>query len=89
MLRLKLEGPVTAKITLRGSTAGAAAIAWRTKEEKDFLPAHRAAFTVTASDAWQTHEVALPAGGTIVHLRLHFPGGRVELRGVGFESRAE
>jgi arylsulfatase A-like enzyme len=86
---LKLAGPVTARITLRGSAAGAAAVAWRTKEENDFLPAHRAGFTVTASDGWQTHEVPLPASGTIVHLRLHFPGGRVELREVEFESRAK
>lgn len=86
---LRLKGPAVARLTLRGTTAGAAAIAWRTKEEKDFQPAHRSTFTVTASDGWQSHEVPLPAEGTIVHVRLHFPGGRVELRELAFESAAE
>ena len=38
---LKLRAPATAKVTLKSSIAGEASLAWRTDEQKDFLPANR------------------------------------------------
>ena len=79
---LDVKGPATAKVTLKAATSGEAAFAWRTAEQKDFLPENRAAFSVTASDDWQTHTIALPATGTIIHVRLHLPGGTTQVREV-------
>jgi len=78
--RFQATGPVTATLSLKTSTAGQAAIAWRTAEQKDFAPETRAVFPLAASDDWQTHEVQLPARGTLIHLRLHLPGTTAEVR---------
>lgn len=67
-------GPVAAKLSLKTSTAGQAAIAWRTSEQKDFAPENRIVFPIAASDDWQSCEVKLPVTGTLIHLRLHLPG---------------
>jgi arylsulfatase A-like enzyme len=80
--QFKANGPVTAKLSLKASTAGQAMIAWRSSEQKDFVPENRAVFPVTASDDWQTQEIKLPASGTLIHLRLHFPGGTTLVRQV-------
>jgi uncharacterized sulfatase len=87
--KFKLAGPATARLSLKTSTAGPAAIAWRMDGDKDFLPANRAAFQVTASDDWQTHEIQLPASGRIIHLRIHLPGGITQLREPDFKPAAQ
>ena len=83
---LEVKGPATAKVTLKAATSGEAAFAWRTAEQKDFLPENRATFSVTASDDWATNEVPLPATGTIIHVRLHLPGGTTHVREVTITS---
>ena len=87
--QLKLSAPVTAKVTLKTSTAGEASFAWRTDGQKDFVPASRATFAITSSEDWQTHEVPLPATGTIVHLRLHLTGGTTLLREIKVQSGSQ
>jgi uncharacterized sulfatase len=84
--QLKLEAPVTAKVALKIATAGQAAFAWRTNDQKDFLPGNRASFAVASSDDWQTFEIPLPATGMIVHVRLHLPGGTTLLREINLQS---
>jgi len=86
---LRLRAPATAKVTLKSSIAGEASFAWRTDEQKDFLPANRARFTVNASEDWQTHEIKLPATGTIIHLRLHPPGGVTLFREIQTSSTSK
>jgi uncharacterized sulfatase len=81
---LELAAPVTVRLVLQASTTGPAAIAWRVAGDKDFLPAHRVTFAVTASGDWQTHTVPLPAQGTLIHLRLHLPGGVSRIREIEF-----
>jgi uncharacterized sulfatase len=83
---LKLNAPVTASVTLKTSMAGEASFAWRTDSQKDFVHANRAYFTVTSSDDWQTHDIPLPANGTIIHLRLHLPGGVALIREIKVPS---
>jgi arylsulfatase A-like enzyme len=78
--QFKVIGPVTVKLAFKASATGEAAIAWRTSEQKDFVPENRAAFQVTAADNWQTQEIKLPASGTLIHLRLHLPGGTTLVR---------
>ncbi len=78
--QFKIIGPATVKLAFKTSASGQAVIAWRTSEQKDFVPENRAAFPVTASNNWQTHEIRVPASGTLIHLRLHFPGGTVLVR---------
>lgn len=78
--QFKATGPVTVKLSLKTSAAGQAAIAWRSSAQKDFVPENRAVFQIAASDDWQTHEVQLPVTGTLIHLRLHLPGGSTLVR---------
>lgn len=77
---LKLRGPVAAKIVLKTAAAGPASVTWRMDGEKDFLPANRIPFQITAKDDWQTHEITIPATGRIIHVRVHLPAGGAELR---------
>jgi arylsulfatase A-like enzyme len=77
---LKVRGPATARISLKSAVSGKAAVAWRIGGEKDFVPANQTTFAVSASDDWQAHEVALPATGTIIHVRIHLPGTLTYLR---------
>ena len=78
--QLKLEGPLTASLTLKTATAGSASVAWRLEGDKDFLPANRIAFDVMAGHDWQTCAFEIPASGKLIHLRLHLPGGRTQIR---------
>jgi hypothetical protein len=48
--------------------------------DKDFLPANRVAFKISAESDWQTHEVQLPTHGKVIHLRVHLPSGSIEIR---------
>ena len=82
--QLKLDAPVTAKVTLKTSTNGDASFAWRTTGQKDFLPANLATFSVTSSEDWQTHELRIPATDTIIHLRFHLPEGTTLIREIKF-----
>ena len=86
--KLELTGPVVAKVTLRPAVAGTASFAWRTAGQQEFLPENRVTFAVTAADDWRTHEVRLPAAGTIVHVRLHLPGGTTLVRSLRFDPAA-
>lgn len=83
--KLKLRGPVTARITLKTSAAGEGAIAWRMDGDKDFLPANRVRFEVKASADWQTHEVQIPTSGRVIHVRVHLPAGAAEFRTLEFK----
>jgi len=83
---LELAAPVTVSLALKSSAPGKAAIAWRVAGDKDFLPANRVTFAVTASDDFTTHEVALPATGTVIHLRIHPSGGVTQIRNIEFKT---
>ncbi len=87
--QLSLKGPVTATVVFKTATAGEAGFAWRLEGEKDFVPANRVNFAVTASGEWQTRETLLPAAGTVIHLRLHLPGGTTFLREIKVETAAK
>lgn len=78
--QLKLKGPLTASLSIKSDTAGAGGIAWRMDGDKDFLPANRVAFKVSADSDWQTNEVPLPANGNLIHLRIHFPVGSTQIQ---------
>jgi hypothetical protein len=67
---LNLPGPVTAIVTLRAGQPGDLTLAWRTKDEKDFLPANKATLTWPQKDEPQTLETRLPVTGRLIHLRL-------------------
>jgi arylsulfatase A-like enzyme len=86
--QLKIAGPATVKLTLKTAASGAAAIAWRVEDDKDFLPANRVSFEVKASTDWQTHEIPLPAKGSIIHVRVHLPAGGAEFRAIEFKPSA-
>jgi uncharacterized sulfatase len=86
--QLKLAGPVTAKVTFKTSASGQGAIAWRVDGDRDFLPANRVPFEVKASDDWQTHEIKIPAKGSVIHVRVQLPPGPAQFRTLDFKPAA-
>jgi uncharacterized sulfatase len=84
--KLKLAGPVIAKITLKTAANGQAAIAWRIDGDKDFLPANRVAFPIQGSDSWLTHTLQIPTTGRVIHVRVHLPAGSAEFREIELKS---
>jgi uncharacterized sulfatase len=86
--QLKLQSPLSALLIIQSDTAGAGGIAWRMEGDKDFLPANRIAFKVSAVSGWQTHEIPLPAKGKMIHLRVHFPLGRTQIQTLAIKDTA-
>lgn len=84
--KLKLAGPVTAKLTLKTTAAGQGAIAWRLDGDKDFLPANRLDFPLLATADWQTHTLEIPTTGRVIHVRVHLPSGGAEFKTVDIKS---
>jgi hypothetical protein len=78
--KLKLAGPVTAKLTLKTAATGQGAIAWRLDGDKDFLPANRLTFPLQTTADWQTHALEIPNAGRVIHVRVYLPAGGAEFR---------
>jgi arylsulfatase A-like enzyme len=80
---LNLAGPLRAAIRLRAPAGGALTLAWRTRDQPDFTPENTARASVTGSGDWQTVMLAVPAKGSVIHVRLHLPtGGPVDLSSI-------
>jgi len=86
--QLRLKGPLTVSLRIKSESASAGGIAWRMDGDKDFLPANRVAFKVSAESNWQTHEVPLPAKGKMIHLRVHFPPGNTQIQTLAIKDAA-
>jgi arylsulfatase A-like enzyme len=71
---LTLSAPVTADLRLRATAGGSGEFSWRTTEQKDFTPDQKMSFKFEGKPDWQTVKVALPAKGTVIHVRLSFSG---------------
>jgi uncharacterized sulfatase len=84
--KLKLAGPVTAKLTLKTTATGQAALAWRLDGDKDFLPANRLTFPLQATAEWQTHTLEIPTSGRVIHVRVHLPAGGAEFREIELKA---
>jgi len=85
--KLKLAGPVTAKLTLKTAATGQGAIAWRLDGDKDFLPANRLTFPLQATADWQTHTLEIPTTGRVIHVRVHLPAGSAaEFQGIELKT---
>jgi hypothetical protein len=84
--KLKLAGPVTAKLTLKTAATGQGAIAWRLDGDKDFLPANRLTFPLQATSDWQTHTLEIPTTGRVIHVRVHLPAGGAEFREIELKA---
>lgn len=85
---LDLPGPVAASVTLRAPSSGELSLAWRNREDKDFLPENKIILSHTAGPEPQTHEVSLPVTSRLIHLRIQPSLGgleilRIQLRGKG------
>lgn len=83
--QIKLAAPATARIVFKAAASGQGAIAWRMDGDKDFLPMNRVPFEVKAGVEWQTQEVAIPAKGRVIHVRLHLPPGEAEFRTIDLQ----
>ncbi len=76
---LNLTGPLRASVRLRSRNGGPLSLAWRTREQSDFTAENTARASVAAADDWQTVAFDVPAKGGVIHIRLHPPGGAVEV----------
>ncbi|MBI5770357.1 MAG: sulfatase-like hydrolase/transferase [Verrucomicrobia bacterium] len=86
---LNLAGPLRATVRLRTQSAGSLSLAWRTREQADFVSENTARAAVAASADWQTVAFDVPAKGNVIHVRLHPPGdGVVELATVELQPTA-
>lgn len=74
---LNLTGPLRAIVRLRSATGGSLGLAWRTKEQPDFVASHIARTPVIASPEWQTVTFDVPATGNVIHVRLHPPASDI------------
>lgn len=84
--KLKLKGPLKAKVQLSSEKTGKVGFAWRLDGQKDFTDAQVATIAAPVSPDWQTHEIEIPANGTIIHIRLLLPPGKSSVRRVEFFS---
>lgn len=78
--RLSVPGPATGALSVRSTASGSAGFAWRLDGQKDFPPDQVAMFRLPASPDWQDRSIAIPAGGTIIHLRVLLPAGQSDIR---------
>jgi len=78
--QFRVQGPVTARLSVKTTSPGKATLAWRTAKQTDFVATHRVGFDLTAGDDWQQIDVALPETDNLIHLRLHAPPGGLQLR---------
>jgi uncharacterized sulfatase len=84
--QLKFVGPLVATLTVKANKSGSAGFAWRMNGDKDFLPANAVHFDVAESKDWKTHEVKLPADGTLIHLRLMLPSGSTQIQSLELKN---
>jgi uncharacterized sulfatase len=83
---LKIVGPATANIRIRSLHGGTGGISWRLQSQKDFPAEQKVSFNVGGSDRWQQIEVAVPAKGPIIHVRLLLPDGVTAIQRVELSS---
>lgn len=77
---LSIPGPAVATASVRAEKGGKLGIEWRLDGQKDFTPVQTALQEITASSEFQDVTVAVPAEGSIVHIRLLLPAGTTDLR---------
>lgn len=80
--KLKLKGPLKAKVELSQSKPGKVGFAWRLSGQKDFPKEQLVAMDTKVVPDWQTHEIEIPAVGTVIHLRLLLPPGESAIRSI-------
>jgi arylsulfatase A-like enzyme len=85
---LGLPGPVTATLTFRARVGGEIGLAWRDREDKDFLPENRATLRFAGGAEAQKHEIELPVASRLIHLRLQ-PADADGLEILGIQLRGK
>ncbi|MEO1530141.1 MAG: sulfatase/phosphatase domain-containing protein, partial [Planctomycetota bacterium] len=83
---LKLRGPLTLELETKTSGAGPIQVSWRSKDEPEFAKDNRVRATVEKQDDFQSVRLRLPDASQIIHLRIYFPGDRVEVRSLRVEQ---
>ncbi len=78
--RLKLKGPINARVQVSTEQAGKVGFAWRLEGQKDFTKDQIANADVKGAPDFQDVEINIPAEGTVIHLRLFLPAGRTAVR---------
>jgi hypothetical protein len=76
-------------LRVRAKQGGAASLAWRTSEQKDFTVENTASFTWPTGADWQEVKVELPAKGRIIHVRVSPARGSVglEIQSIALRGR--
>lgn len=84
---LDLPGPVTATLTVRSPAAGDITLAWRNREDKDFIPENKIILSHTAGPEPQTHEFSLPVTSRLIHLRIQPSLSGLEILRIQFRGK--
>lgn len=66
---LSLKGPLRFRIQAHAEEASALSVTWRTREEPDFVSSNAVPLMLPAGVSSQ--EIALPATGEVIHVRVH------------------
>jgi uncharacterized sulfatase len=80
-LNINAATNVSLHLTLRSAEGNCVEVAWRTEEQKDFLPEQKTWVAFTKSGEWQ--ELNIPIPPTIkhlIHLRIFLPGQTNEIK---------
>ena len=78
--KLNAKGPLKAKVQLSNSKPGNVGFSWRLNGQKDFTDDQVAIVAAGVAPDWQTHEIEIPANGTVIHLRVLLPPGASSIR---------
>jgi len=86
MSKLKLDGPIAAKVRLAPGVTGRVGIAWREEGQKDFVEGQARHVEVVPGDSGSHVTLRLEPKASLIHLRLHLPGGRTTIESVKLDA---
>ena len=72
----------TIRVRMKTAETGMAGIAWRQSGQRDFIRENQVDFLCTASNQLTTHDISLDTEERLIHLRLLFPQGDVEVESI-------
>ncbi len=81
---LNLQGPVTAKLTLKTTAKGSAVLSWRTTTDKSFDAERQVTIELGDVDTMHSVEATLPTDGVVVHVRVQVPAGTTNVANIEF-----
>lgn len=83
---LNIPGPAVAVVSIRCENAGKFGISWRLDGQKGFPAEQTVQQDLAASSEFHEIRLAIPAKGSIIHLRVQLPAGTTDLRRIELKT---